>query len=49
MNERNSEIYLTNIICYDDVLESLSNLFRLLKNKKSILGFLQTDTAKNHI
>jgi len=44
--EINSETYSTNIICYDDVLESLTNLFYLLTNEKFILGFSQTDTAK---
>ena len=40
--EINSEIYSTNIICYADVSESLTNLFCLLINKKFSLGFLQT-------
>jgi hypothetical protein len=38
-NERNSEIYSTNIICYDNILESLTNSFRLLINKKFVLEF----------
>lgn len=40
--ELNSEIYSTNIICYADVSESLTNLFCLLINNKFSLGFLQT-------